>query len=580
MYSIRLNLVIALIATALTATAQSAINDIPKTVNYHDARITNVGVVAADVFQWAVEDSLTHKVDTVYTAEQYILWESDGDLEQQAAAHRARAAGMRKIPGFKMDKGQKGNLMKEYLAWFYYRVFTYEYPSVDADGNEVILSSIAACPEKDGCSKVRDVVIGTHITICANKECPSNCTNNYEETDWGVLFSLAAGKKFKLGAETNFSLGMIGFFITPVLAVWGAIGIAAEVKSAEPSNNFNLVIMPDYEGYGTTRNRAHPYLYQELTARQVVDAVRYGKALYENASQTKSFRHPIRDDFRTISCGYSQGGSVALATHRFIEQNGLADELHFVGSLCGDGPYDPIATLMFYMKQDLEGKPMKMPVVLPLIVKGMLDSNPYMRTHKAEDYFTQAFLDTGVMDWIASKNYTTDDIASMWTNMGREGQTTVFNNKGQAMMHDIMTPECYNYFKGLYEEYQSVYMTAEGVDLPAHRGVYEDLHFALASNDITQGWTPQHAILMFHSNSDNVVPYVNAQRASANLGRWAVLHTSRLGHDHVDAGVDFFKADKTTDVLSEISIRPYIAKKKLCDMHWQGQTTGNIPSSW
>ena len=69
------------------ATAQTGgFGDLPKTVNYHDARITNVGVVAADIYKWAVEDSLTHKVDTVYTAEPYFLWESDGDIEQQAQA--------------------------------------------------------------------------------------------------------------------------------------------------------------------------------------------------------------------------------------------------------------------------------------------------------------------------------------------------------------------------------------------------------------------------------------------------------------------------------------------------------------
>ena len=576
----KLLLLLLTLQVGLCGWAQGNFGNIPKTVDYRDARITNVGVVAVDLYQWAVKDSLTNKVDTVLTAEPYILWESDGDLEQQAEARRARRANPKKVPGVSANKGQKGNLMSDYLAYFYYRVFTYEYPSVDADGNVVMLSSIAACPEKDGCSQVRDIVIGTHITICSNDECPSKCTNNYKESDWGILFSLAGGKKFKLGKDTNVSMALIGSVLTPVLVIWGAIGIATEIKSAEPSNNFNLVIMPDYEGYGTTKNRAHPYLYQELTARQVVDGVRYGKALYENAPETKSFRHPIRNDFRSISCGYSQGGSVALATHRYIEQNGLAQELHFAGSLCGDGPYDPMATLMFYMKQDLEGKPMKMPVVLPLIIKGMLDSNPYMRAHKAEEYFTQAFLNTGVMNWLASKNFTTDDIDRKWTEMGRNGQTTVFDSNGRAMMHDIMTPECYNYFKNLYQQYSNTYMTSSGVPLPAHRGVFEDLHFALTSNDMTMGWTPQHAILMFHSTSDNVVPYVNADRAKANLGSWVVLHRSTLGHDHVDAGTDFFKADKTTDVLKEISIRAYLAKKKLCELDWNGQTTSNIPTSW
>lgn len=573
-------LLLLLAHAGMMAWAQVNFGDIPKTVDYRDAHITNVGVVAADIYQWAVEDSVTHEVDTVYTAEPYILWESDGDLEAQAQARRARGFSTTKTKGFVNDKGQKGNLMSDYLAWFYYRVFTYDYPSVDADGKEVMLSSIAACPEKDACSEVRDVVIGTHITICSNAECPTNCTNNYQESDWGVLFSLAGGKKFKLGADTNVSLGLLGSVLTPVLIAWAIVGITTEVKSAEPSNNFNLVIMPDYEGYGKTRDRAHPYLYQELTARQVVDGVRYGKALYENASQTKSFRHPIRSDYRTISCGYSQGGSVAMATHRFIEQNGLDQDMHFVGSICGDGPYDPIATLMFYMEQDLANKPMKMPVVMPLIIKGMLDSNPYMRAHKAEEYFTQAFLDTGVMDWLASKDFSTDDIDKKWKAMGAAGQTTVFDSNGNAKMRDIMTPECYAYFLDLYNRYKNDYATARGVPLPTQRGRFEDLHLALASNDMTVGWTPKHALLLFHSTSDNVVPYVNSQRAKANLGSWAVLHSSTLGHDHVDAGTDFFKADKTTDVVKNFSIRAYIAKKKLCDMHWNGQTTSNIPSSW
>ncbi len=575
---------ILLLVTVLTATstawAQGALGQIPKKVDYRDARITNVGVVAADIYHWTEENPETHKIDTIYQADPYFLWESDGDLEQQAEERRALGLNVMKAPGVITEKGQKGNLMSDYLAYFYYRVFTYEYPSVDANGNTVYLSSIAACPEKGACSEVRDIVIGTHITICSNNECPSNCTHNYEESDWGVMFSLAGGKKFKLGADTNVSMALIGSVLAPALAVWAAIGITTEVKSAEPSNNFNLVIMPDYEGYGTTRDHAHPYLYQELTARQVVDAVRYGKALYENASQTKSFRHPIRSNFRSISMGYSQGGSVAMATHRFIEQNNLVNELHFVGSICGDGPYDPMATLMFYMQKDLNGDHMSMPVVLPLIVKGMLDSNPYMRSHKAEDYFTQEFLDTGVMDWIASKNFTTDEIADKWKKMAQNGQTTVFDTHGRAMMRNIMNPECYNYFKLLYQQNPTTYMTADGIPLPTHRGVIEDLHFALASNDMTEGWTPQHAILLFHSKSDNVVPYANAQRAKAKFGRWAVLHTSNLGHDHVDAGTDFFKADKTTDVIKEISIRAYIAKKKLCDLNWNGQTTSNIPSSW
>ena len=110
-------------------------------------------------------------------------------------------------------------------------------------------------------------------------------------------------------------------------------------------------IIPDYEGYGITSDVAHPYLSEELTARQVVDGVRYGIELYKNSAQVSEIRHPFRSGWRSVSVGYSQGGGTSMAVHRFIEQNGLVDELKFTGSVCGDGPYNPVATFMEYINQ-------------------------------------------------------------------------------------------------------------------------------------------------------------------------------------------------------------------------------------
>ena len=577
----RLIQVFVMIAATLSVMAQNSIfSNLPQTVDYRDATITDVGVVATDIYQWEVTDETTGKIDTVYTTQEYILWESDGDIELQAEAIRAEGLSRAKKAAVNTEF-REGSLKDGWLCNFSYYVFKYDYPSVNADGNDVRLSAIGACPTIGGCKEVRDVVIGTHITITANRECPSSTTKGFDTQDWGVLMSLAAGPKIKLGWKSNLfflGIGMTGFgAVTNKL--WLGLTISTEMASSEPSNNYNLVIMPDYEGYGISVSSAHPYLYQELTARQVIDATRYGIALYNYSPATDAIRHPIRSNFRTISCGYSQGGSVALATHRFIEQNGLVDELHFVGSICGDGPYDPMATLMFYMEQDLAGKPMKMPVVLPLIVKGMLDSNPYMKFHKTTDYFTQEFLDTGIMKWLTDKQLNTDQIAALWKQMGQNGQTTVFDSNGNAMMHDIMTPECYNYFKDIYLNNKDTYKTA-GVPMPSRRGVNEDLHYALASNDMTEGWTPQHAILLFHSNSDNVVPYANAERAKAKFGDWAVLHTSKLGHDHVDSGTDFFQSDSYFDLAMSLDLRTFMAKHRLCNLPWNGQTTNNIPTSW
>ena len=327
--------------------------------------------------------------------------------------------------------------------------------------------------------------------------------------------------------------------------------------------------MADYEGYGITKERAHPYLYQELTARQCVDATRYGRYLYEHDQDLNFLRHNIRSNFRCLSMGYSQGGSVAMACHRFIEQNDLVKELPFVGSVCGDGPYDPMATLMFYVQRDLANKPMSMPVVLPLIVKGMLDTNPYMKSHKAEDYFRPEFLETGILNWIERKADSTDDITERWKRYAKENPgKTDFSS---AKMRDIMTEECYNYFLKIYNDNKDSFTSAEGIPLPKSRGTMEDLHLALSSNDMTSGWVPSHTLKLFHSKGDNVVPYVNATRAKNALGGKVSLETAPNGLDHVDSGMDFFRGDDDIiDVALNrvLSTRMYDYVVEMCKKNW------------
>lgn len=92
-----------------------------------------------------------------------------------------------------------------------------------------------------------------------------------------------------------------------------------------------------------------------------------------------------KDQFLSIS--YSQGGAVALAAQRYIEQNGLSDQLHFRGTLCGDGPYDLISTLQYYLDDDGTSydvttvhrkDQVTLPVVIPMIMNGMIVGTPDM----------------------------------------------------------------------------------------------------------------------------------------------------------------------------------------------------------
>ena len=573
--------------TTMNISAQDL--NLPGPTSPTNVKVTDVGKVTQYIEQYVMTDSLTGKQDTVYQAVPEVVWQSEGvDIHQPArASRRAKATKM------------EGTL-NDYFANVSFYIFKYSYTSINSQGEFVTLSGMAAVPDPDQTSEVKNLLIGTHITITADKERPSNQTGKLEaSSDWSVLFAMASGNPTKFNASTKWMIaGLNAAAILSSFATWGitttavfSVEIAAATVmgiygSGYGDSRYNFVVMPDYEGYGDSKDHAHPYLYQELTARQVIDGAKAALQAYQYDPQLKNVHLNFRKDWKTVICGYSQGGSVALATQRFMEQNHIDDEMRLVGSICGDGPYDPMSTLMYYVKRDLENQPMSMPVVLPLIVKGMLDSNPYMQAHKAEDYFSSKFIETGIMDWLANKEMTTGDIESAFKKLytdGKDGNSAyyrdLFTKDGHAMMRNIMNLKCYDYFEDIYNNYKDKYKTAEGIPLPSGRGVMQDLHLALASNDVTDGWTPRHHILMFHSNVDTTVPYDNAERAEEKLGDWVVLHTADLKHDHGPSGKDFFAGDKNYEIVLSDNLRISQAIKKLIDLPSAGQTT-NMIDNW
>ena len=190
----------------------------------------------------------------------------------------------------------------------------------DAFGDTIRLTALIGWPKAN--VNPQNLLIGCHITITDDAKAPSNFGISDAASDVGMLMMHA-------------------------------------VDGDSPSSKA-LVIMPDYEGYGGTVKRTHPYLCQELTARQVIDAVRAGMKLF------KEQNGQMADGWKTVVAGYSQGGAVAMAVHRMIEQQeGLADELHFCGSVCGAGPYDLIATFRQYVNDDK----IYLPAVVPLILR-------------------------------------------------------------------------------------------------------------------------------------------------------------------------------------------------------------------
>ena len=590
-------LLLSMAFTAMGTWAQSALGNLAE-VDLSQVEIMSVKEVVFGCRDSIVVDSVTGQADTIYIDEGI---KSINPVEDEIGPALSR----RRAPGTD-DYNQYGGLNSEGFQDMISgaALVSYKYPSIDADGNKVILSSMMALPRNFiNLRKPSNLLIACHETITSNFEAPTNY--NHE------------GGSFQTG------VGMMLMY-----ARYDAI--------RQPCC---LVIMPDYEGYGITADRAHPYLYQELTARQVVDAVRYGLALYNSNNLP-----PFENNWQSVSLGYSQGGSVALAVHKFIEENGLAEQLHYAGSVCGDGPYDPVAHLRYYITDNGENYndqdndktahdagTVTMPIVMPLILKGMCDSNPLMRQHTVDEYLSQKFLSTGSLDMIAAKKnpkradqFSTEDVTKRYQWQMEYGLNNFVNlddpyNTGSGSfrvyytpaevcemfykstkpfllfgdytvfgkLQQMLTPACYAYFTTT-----SNFEDANGKRvIPTERGFMQDLHRALESNNLTVGWTPKHRIAFYHSSYDTVVPFVNLcsfvknhpelkyyiKSPSARLSAAGAHPTNSVVYDettadvyindtnstkdHIDAGKNFFLTGNLFGTSPDYALYKWVLKK-------------------
>src|SRR5690606_4354153 len=103
-------------------------------------------------------------------------------------------------------------------------------------------------------------------------------------------------------------------------------GIALAVLAAHGYT----VVAPDYTGYGGSTLDCHPYLNARAQAADAIDALRAARQVL--ASRGEEAPQAV------YLTGYSQGGFVAMATHREIE-SAHADEFTVAASFPMSGPY-------------------------------------------------------------------------------------------------------------------------------------------------------------------------------------------------------------------------------------------------
>lgn len=368
------------------------------------------------------------------------------------------------------------------------------YKSKSADGNDVVLSALIGYSgmtfnifgyKKFVYYKPNTLLIGCHATITSNDQCPTQLLK----------------------------LGFWDFIYTDVGQM------VVDARPTYLSGFESLVVIPDYQGWGDTSDQNHPYLMQEATARQVVDA----------ATQTLDWFtancSSMEDDWHTGIVGFSQGGSTAMATMKHIEQTeGLSSKLKLGGAVCGNGPYDPVATFKHYVE---EGK-VNMPEALVLIVMGAVDYDQDLKNYKMEDFFTEKFLNTGIVQAIRDKNRTSAGLEDL---IKEKGVTCFEGNYWH--LTDIMPQDIIDYFSG------------KEVAAP-YKAKCEALYNALSRNNLAgMGWKPKNHLILYHTKDDPTVPIANYWSAvrvmnNGNLMGIRDNEPDVRGASHTDVGTTFY----------------------------------------
>jgi hypothetical protein len=412
--------------------------------------------------------------------------------------------------------------------------YTFNYPTVNTAGERIVLSSalVAWTPgDAEDSDSIESIHIYSHATIGSDEERPSTDGFSKEQLMLQTLPRRTYGD------------------------------YAGDVRADYVGRC--IIIAPDYEGFGVTKDVPHPYLSQRLTAQQVLDAVNYGQELYRKLAAEKSDDDPllaIKSDWRTFAIGYSQGGAVTLAFQRLIEEQGLAEQLHFKGSICGDGPYDLMETMRYYFEDDgtsfdAETDHRKgfctYPVVVPMIIKGMCATHPAMTPYPIEDYLSQQLLDTDVLGWIDSKDYTTSKMSSMWYDQLESGLDANGRHYTPEQMAEMFSSPKTDKVWGKLEKMfvPTIFDYLNNADnlavVPAEvTNAQQALHRALTDNSVAAGWEPQHRIQFYHSRSDMVVPYGNylsfRNAHPDGEGTMYRINDTFSDDDHITAAVVFF----------------------------------------
>lgn len=278
------------------------------------------------------------------------------------------------------------------------------YNTQDFNGKEIIASGAVIVPT--GLSETSALVSFQHGTITSEINAPSN---------------------FELNSESG-----IG-------SLFGATGY--------------IIAMPDYVGYGASKNEDHPY---ENKVGLSVPTVDFLKAVKEFIKKNN-----INWNNNLLLTGYSEGGYATLAAQKLIEEK-YSDEFNLVASSCGAGAYNKSATVNYLLSNTSSG-----------------NAN-----------FNRSYI------WVLLTYNSLYKINKPMSYYFKEPYASQINSEGAAVSISESLNTLFN------DDFKTRYLNGQEVELMN----------AVKDNDIFD-WKPITPTQLYHGDKDDYVPYINSETA-------------------------------------------------------------------
>lgn len=293
---------------------------------------------------------------------------------------------------------------------------------------------------------------------------------------------------FVILPKTTEQVGMVSF-------QHGTITAHKDAPTASPLNDTEVIlyaclgsagfigVVPDYIGFGESKNILHPYYVEEATASCVLDNL---KAAKEFASEKN-----VKFNQKLFLAGYSQGGYATMAAHKAIEADGL-EGFDLKASFPASGGYDVKGMQEYLFAQQTYNQPHYIAYV------AMSYQSFYSWTGTLNEFFSQPYADR---------------IPTLFNGVLGAGE---INDQLTSNIPQLINPDL-----------------LENIETDQKYGYLVD---AFNENSLLD-WTPEIKMYMYHGNADTTVPYQNSVSSynhfiANGASEEVVTFTTLQGADH------------------------------------------------